>query len=104
MFRIIFSPASEKDIENCYVYIASENRSAAEKFFASMQAVTKTLSKMPHIGTRFSTAMLAPLEIRYLPIPGFSKFLFFYGTNEKIVRVLRVLHSARDMDETWLFH
>jgi len=103
MFRIIFSPASEKDIENCYRYIARENRNAAERFFESMQGVSKTLSKMPHIGEPFATAMMVPLEIRYLPIPGFPKFLFFYGTNEKIVRVLRVLHSARDMDETFLF-
>ena len=103
MLKVVFSPISEQDIEDHYVFIASENQTSAKKFFQSVQDITQTLSNMPQIGTVFPIQRNIPLEIRYLPISGFGHHLIFYGISEKNIRILRLLHSARDLHniENW---
>ena len=98
MLKVVFSPISEQDIEDHYVFIASENLTAAKKFFQSVQEMTKTISRMPQIGTVFSIQRDIPLEIRYLPISGFGHHLIFYKISGKTIRILRLLHSARDLN------
>ena len=98
MAPIIFSPVSEKDIEDQYVFIALKNKPSAKKFLESIQKITETLSNMPKIGTVFPVEKEILLEIRFLSISRFSNHLIFYGLSDKNVRILRILHTKRDLD------
>lgn len=52
---------------------------------------------MPEIGAKRAFSNTRLTGIRLWPVLGFSKYLIFYQVTEDSIRVLRVLHSARDI-------
>ncbi|MBT6120152.1 type II toxin-antitoxin system RelE/ParE family toxin [bacterium] len=98
-FPVLFSPISERDIEDHYVWIASENKKSADKLLTSIQNIIGKLSSMPEIGTLFPISQNLSQKIRYLPISGFKHHLIFYAVTKDHIRVLRLLHSSRDLND-----
>ena len=90
--RVIFSPKSLRDIAAIGDYIALENRRRAKSFVAELRVACRSLS---------SDSLRYPLQprwpgIRRMPI---GNYLILYGVSNDAVRIVRVIHSARDLDD-----
>ena len=96
--RLIFREAlAEVDLLDHLDYIAADNPEAALGFVAAVAKACERLVEMPSIGRirEFNNARLT--GIRSWPVPGFSKYLIFYQVSKDQIRVLRILHGARDI-------
>lgn len=88
---------AEVDLLDHLDYIADDNPDAALRFVEAIEKACERLAEMPNIGRirEFNNPRL--MGIRMWPVPGFSRYIIFYQANEAQVRVLRILHSARDI-------
>jgi toxin ParE1/3/4 len=55
------------------------------------------LAEMPEIGALREFTNPRLVNVRLWPIPNFSKYLIFYQATPDSLRILRVLHGARDI-------
>jgi toxin ParE1/3/4 len=81
------------------VYLAEQNATAAaQSFLRAVAADARKLAEMPGMGAlrEFSDPKLA--GVRSWPVTGYRNYLIFYRASDAELRVLRVLHGARDID------
>lgn len=95
--RVVLTRLAEVDLIEHFDYIANDNTDAALRFAESIEQASDRLSQMPKIGSiwEFSNPRLS--GIRMWPVPQFSKYLIFYQITEDSIRIIRVLHGARDI-------
>lgn len=90
------APLALDDIEQAAHFIARANATAAREFLESIGHLLELLSQGPEIGPR--VVRLEDRDIRAITVPGFRSYRAFYvcGGMRKRLRVVRVLHGARD--------
>jgi plasmid stabilization system protein ParE len=93
-------PVDESDFIPCDVldivrYLRQKNAEAARRFPEAFQATVESLSMMPHVGRRRSD--LGIPDIRSWRIRKFPNYLIFYEVFPGRLRLLRLLHSSRDL-------
>lgn len=76
-------------------WIRADNPAAAVRFVNAFKASVEVLSQMPEIGR--ARPDLGTPETRSWRVKGFRKYLIFYDALPDRVRLLRVLHGARDL-------
>lgn len=96
MMRLEFSPESQLDLLEIADFIARDNPVRARSFVDELESDCNRLTTQPGIG--------APRPelcdgVRMLP---HGRYLVFYRVDDDVVLIVRVLHSARDLDT--LFH
>jgi toxin ParE1/3/4 len=80
---------ADADIIDAYLYIAAENRRAADKWFMRLEATLVMLSEYPRAGRR------RPYIMRKLRSFPHKNYLIYYVPHGDGIAVLRVLHGAR---------
>jgi toxin ParE1/3/4 len=77
-------------------YIAADNPEAASRFVPALEETYARLTALPGMGSvrNFQTGDLA--GVRMLPVTGFEHYLIFYSAAGSSIKVIRVLHAARD--------
>ncbi len=97
-FRIFKRPAAERDIEECFVYIAEDDLDIGISFLVAIEESLDQLSRFPFAGRvkDFPNEKLADIRIWY--VKGFENYLIFYMVGENEIDLVRVLHGARDID------
>jgi toxin ParE1/3/4 len=95
---ILRRDAALQDLIDLAYYIALDNLDAAFRFLDSAEESFRDLERMPLMGTRreFQNPKLA--GIRLWRVKGFPKHLIFYRPLEDGIEIIRVLHSARDIE------
>jgi toxin ParE1/3/4 len=95
--RVVRTGLAEVDLLEHVDYIAVNNPYAALRFVDTVEQAFARLSEMPEIGSlrEFANPRLA--GVRVWPIPKFSRYLIFYPVTQDSIRILRVLHGARDI-------
>ena len=93
--RVIFSPASLRDLTAIGDYIARENRPRARSFVAELRQMCRSLSLD---SLRYPSQPRWP-GIRRMPI---GNYLVLYRVSNDALQIVRVLHSARDLDDLTL--
>jgi toxin ParE1/3/4 len=93
-------PVEESDFVFCDVqdivrYLRKRRPSAADRFVPAFQATVDQIGEMPQIGR--TRADLGAPEIRSWRVATFHRHLVFYEVLPDRVRLLRVLHGARDL-------
>ncbi len=93
-------PVEESDFIRCDIldivrWIRGDNPAVANHFVEAFKSTVELLSRMPEIG-RARPDLGAP-ETRSWRVKGFRKYLIFYDALPNRVRLLRVLHGARDV-------
>jgi toxin ParE1/3/4 len=83
------------DILDVVRQIRPNNPAVAIRFVEGFKSSVEFLSRMPEIG-RPRPDLGAP-ETRSWRVKGFHKYLIFYESLPDRVRLLRVLHGARDL-------
>jgi toxin ParE1/3/4 len=98
-------PAARQDILDQFLYLIDQGASeAAERFIEAIEETIPRLMRQPHIGTpkRLKNPRLKGL--RRWPVDGFEVIGIYYLHTEETLRVVRVLHGKRDVDEILAFH
>jgi len=90
-------PAKLDLIEQAY-FIAQDDLEAAFHFLEAAEATFAQLARFPGIGKSRKPKSRIFTGVREFPIKGFEKHLVFYRPLKNGIEVLRVLHSARDLN------
>jgi len=96
-YRVERSPLVWRDLEEIANYIAEENIEAALRFYDAAEDVFNNLAQMPAMGVARTFQNSRVGEVRMWPIPDFETWLIFYRPTDKGIEVLRVIHSAQDI-------
>jgi toxin ParE1/3/4 len=99
MSQIIKRPRAERDLEECFVFIGEQNLDAALDFLTMAEETFLQLAKFPRIGKSRPVKSRVFPNVRQFPIKGFDKHLIFYRPIDDGIEVIRVLHSARDIEQ-----
>ena len=92
MPRVNKTTQAEQDLEDIWVYIAMDNPGAADRLLDALQAQCRLLAAQPHMGRE--RRELAP-GLRSFP---FRRYVIFYLPLPDGIDVVRVLHSAVDIE------
>jgi toxin ParE1/3/4 len=89
--KVGFSAAAQEDLIEIAVYIAQDNPGRALSFVDELEAKCLRLGHAPGIGTERPELGEG---IRMLP---HRRYLIFYREQTAMLRIERVMHSARDI-------
>ena len=97
--EIEYTPQADVDIDEIADYFASRTTSVAARFYQAVYDTAQFLARVSEtsvIGTLYESDDLACQDIRLWQVKGFSKYLIFYRVENSTLKILRVLHGARD--------
>ena len=92
MARVLRRPQAAEDIAEIWDYIAEDNPDAADRWVDRLDQQFQLLAAQPLMGR--ARDELVP-GIRSFP---FGRYVIFYTPLDDGIDVMRVLHSARDID------
>lgn len=92
MPRVLRRPQAAEDIAEIWDYIADDSLAAADRFVDQLDKQFGLLAIQPRIGR--ARGELAP-DVRSFP---FGRYVIFYLPIDDGIDVVRVLHSARDIE------
>jgi toxin ParE1/3/4 len=90
------SPQAWDDMRDIVAYIATDNPDAAARFVPALEATVAQLVALPGIGSVRHFRRTDLQGMRILPVTGFKDYLIFYTAVRTQVKVVRILHAARD--------
>jgi toxin ParE1/3/4 len=98
MGKVNKRPQVIRDLIELATYIAEDNLDVSDRFLAAAEETFKQLAKTPGMGKlcQFSHPNLA--DVRQQPVKRFRRYLVFYRPTDLGVEILRVIHSARDIE------
>lgn len=92
-------PQAERDIEECFVYIAEDDLDTGVYFLAAVEDSLERLAEFPHLGKQRTFTDKRFQNIRMWRVTGFESYLIFYRVEESAIEVIRVLHGSRDIED-----
>ena len=93
MPSIIRSPQAESDLIEIAVYIARDNSKAATRWLNTIDEKLGMLSRQPLIGEMREEIAH---NLRSFPV---GNYVIFYEPFDEGVKLARVLHGSRDIDQ-----
>ena len=91
-----FSPQAWQDVRDIVAFIAADNPDAAARFVPALEETYAQLEALPGMGSVRNFARTDLQGVRIIPVTGFEHYLLFYTALGTPVKVLRILHAARD--------
>ena len=98
MSRILKRRPANQDLIEQADYIAQDDLEAALRFLEAAEKTFAQLARLPQIGKSRKVKSQVFANVRQFPITGFEKHLVFYRPIKGGIEVLRILHSARDLN------
>lgn len=92
MSQVLWTPIAKDDLIEIGLYIAEDSEDSAFGMMDTIQEKCRILSENPAMGR--TREELAP-SIRSFPV---EAYLIFYQALKDGVEVIRILHSARDIE------
>jgi len=100
MSREIFKrPQAERDIEECFVYIAEDNLDKGVYFLAAVEDTLEQIAQFPLLGKQREFADRRLQNIRMWRVKGYENYLIFYLVTETTIELVRVLYASRNIEE-----
>ncbi len=93
MGQLIRTAKAEEDLIDIWMYIASDNPEAADKFIERIDAKCKMLADNPAIGQARPDIAI---ELRYFPV---GRHLILYRQISGGVEIVRIVHGARHLPD-----
>ena len=98
--EIVESEAAITDVIDAADYIANRwGLDASDRFLDSVKEGYRLLAVMPGIGSMRDFGDPSLAGMRSWPVPRFRKYLIFYIATEERLKILHVLHGARNIEE-----
>jgi len=91
------TPRARADLVEIAASIGERNEEAAYRFLRAAGKAFLTLAEFPGMGALREVRNPKLAGLRSWPITGFRNYLIFYTPTKRGIRVLRVLHGARDL-------
>jgi toxin ParE1/3/4 len=98
-YEIFKRPQAARDIEECFVYIAEDNLDAGVTFLVAVEDAIEQLARFPLLGKARQFADRRIQNVRMWKVKNFENYLIFYTVAENRIEVVRILHSARDIED-----
>lgn len=95
---ITYRPKVFEDLLDLAYYIAQDNLAAADAFLDACDQTFTQLAQFPGLGKSRAFADARLQGVRMWFIKGYAKHLVFYRPLADGIEIIRVLHSARDLD------
>ena len=97
----IHPSVQDPDLVEITASIARDNPAAARRVLQAVRRSFELVARFPEMGTFYRTEQLKLKGIRMIPVRPFRNYLVFYVplSNDAGVRILDVLHGARDISE-----
>ena len=95
--RLVRHEAVEEDLLDIAAYIATDNVEAARRLLDAVELTFTWVCQFPLAGKRIRTPRTHLAGIRMIPVQGFREYLIFYLPSENEVKVLYVIHGARNI-------
>lgn len=92
MGKVFRSPQAIEDLDDIWLYIARDNIDAADRWLDVLLDKARRLADRPSLGRL--RPELAP-NVRSLPV---KAYVLYYRPVERGIELVRVLHSARDVE------
>jgi plasmid stabilization system protein ParE len=92
MKAVHVTPAASEDILNIWEFIARDSLEAADRILKALEAALQRLARNPGIGHLRED--LADRSIRFYSV---YSYLIVFRLEEEILKVVRVVHAARDV-------
>ncbi len=94
----VIRPAARDDILRQYQYYVTEGAlDAAARFLDAVDDSVAHLSQMPETGAPRSSINPALSGLRMWPVKGFEDIRIYYLIQSDEMRIIRVLHGRRDI-------
>lgn len=98
MRRVCFTPMAEQDIRDAFKWYHERSPQSAWKWFDSVHAMADIIVRIPELGSRWDHGEQRLPEVRSVRIREFPAWLIVYMDKKGTIRVLRIVHGARDLD------
>jgi toxin ParE1/3/4 len=92
------SPEALEDLEAIWGYIAEDNPEAANHVVESARRTCANLAQHPELGPFRRFPKNDPPNIRYFVLTDYPNYSIFYRIVPGGIEIIRILHSARDLD------
>ena len=93
--KVIVTAQARLDLQEIWGYIAGDSNEAADRFIDEVTQALKLLGEHPLAGRSRSDLGYG---IRNVPV---KRYILLYRLEDDGVRVIRVIHGARDLDTVW---
>lgn len=94
--KIFRSSRTYEDIVEIASWLGAEDEAIASRFFDHYESTLAAIAKTPKIGA--PRRSLSGVNYRLWFVNGFEKVLILYEDHPGEIRILRVIHSARDYE------
>ena len=96
----VVRPRAEDDILRQFRYYLLQDGAldVATRFLNAVDTSIASICKMPHMGAVKRLRNPALSGRRFSPVDGFEDILIFYLVQRDTLRVVRVLHGSRDVN------
>lgn len=92
------------DLAEIAGFIAHDNEVAARAVLAAINATFDQLRQQPLSGVAWGSGKRRFSGMRMLPVQTYPTYLFFHRAGPGFVRILYVIHSARDLPTFFAEH
>ena len=92
MPSVVVLPKARVDINAISDFIAEDSEAQAERFVRRLDEKFKLLAQQPQLGRLRDELMVG---LRGFP---FERYIIFYRSSTNGIDIVRVLHSARDLE------
>jgi toxin ParE1/3/4 len=97
-FRIERHPAViEEDLPVVYSFVAKSDEIAAERVLNAIGDTFELLAQEPDVGVLYRTANPKLHGVKMMPVTRYRNYLVFYRIAADHVRILYVVHGARNL-------
>ena len=98
MAKYTIRPLAEADLDEQVAYIAQDNITAALNMYDSAEATYQQLAEFKQMGKPYLSDHLELANVRFFPIKDYQNYLVFYIPFETHIDIIRVVNSARDIE------
>lgn len=99
--RVTYADGVFEELVSLSFYIADDNEEIAQRFLDACDETFRFLADNPLLGSRRRFESVKLSEVRMWRVKGFEKYLIFYQPLADGVKILHILHSARDYNRVF---
>jgi toxin ParE1/3/4 len=85
------------DLPSIYSFVAADDPAAAARVLDAIDDTFRQIASNPECGVMFRSRNPKLQGVRMLPVNGFQNYLVFYRNTEDTIRILYVVHGARQL-------
>lgn len=94
--RIVHGKDVFEELVNLSFYIAQDDEDAAQRFLAACDETFTFLASNKNVGATRTFQDASLRDVRMWRVKGFEKYLIFYQPLSDGIKILHVVHSARN--------